>query len=365
VYTVIVNQQNKRRILIVDDTPANLLALNVVLEPLGAEIVQAESGMEALARLAEGAYDAVILDVRMPGIDGFETASRIRSELKDTTTPILFVTASDVDKTDVARAYSHGHAELLPKPFVPEAMREKVRDFLEVAARQQTEREAATRRVSDAEQRLQLALTAAKMVAWVWDRKSDVVVSSDGANELFGHPLVTVKEFFAHVQPEDRADLDAALEAVWAGKGELDHEFRVMQPDGSVRWIEAKGRLFASESNSMFGVSLDVTQKRLAQTQLHELNEALKIARDQAILAMEAKSQFLNAFGHELKTPLNGIINYAEMIEEELEGKGLDRTKADARTIRDLGMQLNHVVEHILDLAHGKFPPHDEPQIRN
>jgi PAS domain S-box-containing protein len=252
----------------------------------------------------------------------------------------------------------------LPKPFVPEAMREKVRNFLVIAAQQQTQRETAERQVNEAEQRLQLALTAAKMVAWVWDRDTDMLVSSDGASELFGYSIGAVSEFLQHVEQEDRAPLQSALQAVWDGHGDLDYEFRVLQPDGSVRWIEAKGRLLSAQSSSrMFGVSLDVTPKRVAQTHLQQLNAALKTARDEAILATRAKSRFLNAFGHELKTPLNGIINYAEMIQEELAGKGLEQVIADAETIRKLGNQLNFVVENILDLARAPCPTAEDPPI--
>jgi PAS domain S-box-containing protein len=236
-------------------------------------------------------------------------------------------------------------------------MREKVRTFLTLAARHETERSLAEQQVNEAEQRLQLALTAAKMVAWVWDRDTDVVVCSEGAIDLFGHRLETVGVFMNHVAKEDQHGLTAAVNAVWNGHGDLDHEFRVIQADGSFRWIEAKGRLISSDgAHRMFGVSLDVTPRRLANDHLQQLNEALKAARDQAIYATRAKSLFLNAFGHELKTPLNGIINYAEMIQEEVESKSWDQIHSDAGVIRQLGAQLDKVVDEIIDLAHSSSP---------
>jgi signal transduction histidine kinase len=132
----------------------------------------------------------------------------------------------------------------------------------------------------------------------------------------------------------------------------------VVQGDGTVRWIEAKGRLLSKDgARRMFGVSLDVTPKRLANEHLKQLNEALKAARDQAINATNAKSLFLNAFGHELKTPLNGIINYAEMIQEESEMQNWEQIRSDAATIRKLGMQLDKVVDEILELAHSTSRP--------
>lgn len=343
------NTEFKRRILIVDDTPANLLALRAVLEPLGAFIQDAASGKEALSRIAENPYDAIVMDIRMPGMDGFETAERMRADLDDNTTPILFLTASDILKEDVVRAYAQGHAELMPKPFVPEAMREKVRTFLEIADRHEERQDQSDRKVMEAEERLQLALTAAHMVAWVWDRHSDALVCSDGAVELFGYPIAQVSGFLHHVHEEDRPRLRGALETVWAGEQDLDVEFRVLLKDESVRWIESKGRLIKGIGgmSRMFGVSMDVTSKRASQTEMQELNAALKIARDKALYATHAKSVFLNAFGHELKTPLNGIINFAEMIEEEMCGKGAEQVCDDARKIRNLGAQLNKVVDQI------------------
>src|SRR6185436_7373340 len=89
-------------ILLVDDQPANLLALEGVLEQPGVRLIRATSGLEALERLAERDFAVVLLDVRMPGVDGFETARRIRDREATIHTPIIFLTAADTRAEDVA-----------------------------------------------------------------------------------------------------------------------------------------------------------------------------------------------------------------------------------------------------------------------
>src|SRR6059058_1331414 len=101
------------------DRPANLLALEAVLEDLGQNIVTATSGAEALRRLPERDFAVVLLDVQMQGLDGFETARRIRSQAASRHTPIIFLTAHDSDRPVIEQAYALGAIDFLIKPFLP------------------------------------------------------------------------------------------------------------------------------------------------------------------------------------------------------------------------------------------------------
>jgi CheY-like chemotaxis protein len=119
-------------ILLVDDRPQNLLSLEAILAGLGQNLVRAGSGAEALKRVLERDFALILLDVQMPGMDGFETASLIRSREKTRYTPIVFITA--INKTDehVARGYSLGAVDYLFKPVVPEILKAKVAAFVEM-----------------------------------------------------------------------------------------------------------------------------------------------------------------------------------------------------------------------------------------
>jgi len=119
-------------ILIVDDQPENLLALAAVLEPLRHRVVQASSGEEALKRLLEDDFAVILLDVQMPGLDGFETAEYIKRRERTRQVPIIFLTAIDKEIHHVFRGYSVGAVDYLFKPFEPEILRSKVAVFVEL-----------------------------------------------------------------------------------------------------------------------------------------------------------------------------------------------------------------------------------------
>src|SRR5215470_167675 len=128
-------------LLIVDDEPANLAALEVVLAPLGHRVEMAQSGREALRALLRDDFAAVLLDVRMPDMDGFETAELIRSRPSTQTTPIIFITAFHHAEQDLQRAYRVGAADVIFKPFVPEFLRTKLSVFIELHQQQRSIRE--------------------------------------------------------------------------------------------------------------------------------------------------------------------------------------------------------------------------------
>ncbi len=118
-------------ILIVDDVPEKLLALRVVLEELGQNLVTAGSGREALRRLSEQEFAVILLDVNMPDIDGFETAALIRQRKRFAHVPIIFITAY-ADEMNAAQGYSLGAVDYILSPVVPEILRTKVNVFVEL-----------------------------------------------------------------------------------------------------------------------------------------------------------------------------------------------------------------------------------------
>src|SRR5437763_5087232 len=114
--------QSKAAILIVDDKPEKVLAIQAVLEDLGPRIVTANSGREALRCLLHEEFAVILLDVNMPGMDGFETASLIRQRKSSRSTPIIFVTAF-ADEMQLAHGYSLGAVDYILAPVVPEVLR--------------------------------------------------------------------------------------------------------------------------------------------------------------------------------------------------------------------------------------------------
>jgi signal transduction histidine kinase len=113
-------------ILLVDDQPGRLLTYRAILEPLGEHLVEATSGTDALKRLMEDEYAVILLDVNMPGMDGFETASLIHQHPRFEKTPIIFVTAVNVTDMDRLRGYKLGAVDYVMVPVIPEILRTKV-----------------------------------------------------------------------------------------------------------------------------------------------------------------------------------------------------------------------------------------------
>jgi DNA-binding response OmpR family regulator len=120
-------------ILLVDDSPENLLAMEAILADLGLNLVKAASGREALKQVLKREFAAVLLDVQMPDLDGFETARLIRSRERSCRTPIVMLTAINTSDEHVARGYAAGAVDYLIKPFAPEVLRAKVTTFVELA----------------------------------------------------------------------------------------------------------------------------------------------------------------------------------------------------------------------------------------
>ncbi|HEX6289580.1 MAG TPA: ATP-binding protein [Herpetosiphonaceae bacterium] len=119
-------------ILLVDDRTENLLALESILGDLGHNLVMAQSGMEALKYLLQQDFAVILLDVQMPGLDGFETAELIRGRERSQHTPIIFLTALDRSDARMFKGYSVGAVDFLFKPFMPDILRSKVAVFVDL-----------------------------------------------------------------------------------------------------------------------------------------------------------------------------------------------------------------------------------------
>src|SRR3954470_17729447 len=119
-------------VLIVDDRPDKLLALEAILSPLNENIVTATSGREALRLLLKREFAVLLLDVRMPDIDGFETAALIRQNERTKDLPIIFISAFDATDEKLQKVYALGAVDYIPTQGAPEALRAKVAVFVEL-----------------------------------------------------------------------------------------------------------------------------------------------------------------------------------------------------------------------------------------
>jgi len=179
------------RILMVDDRPENLLALEAILHGLGHELVKASSGEDALKRLLSDDFALILLDVQMPGMDGFETATHIKQRERTRDVPILFLTAIDGEAHQAFRGYAAGAVDYLSKPFDPWVLRAKVAVFIELHERRRelgAQAEAMRRQLAsfatpDVERLVLRASDAVALARKLTDRssRSDLVAAVDEA----------------------------------------------------------------------------------------------------------------------------------------------------------------------------------------
>jgi PAS domain S-box-containing protein len=196
-------------VLLVDDRPENLLALVAVLEPLQVRLRTAESGEEALRALLEEDFAVVLLDVQMPGMDGFETARFIRGRERSRTTPIIFLTAVSTDVAQVAKGYEAGAVDYVLKPFEPNILRSKVGVFCDL------ERQRRARARSD--EMLLLAWRSLPTGAALIDGDGTVLRANPVLQRLSAGRALSGAAVSTLVAREDRLALDALLTAALAG----------------------------------------------------------------------------------------------------------------------------------------------------
>jgi len=261
-------------ILLVDDQPENLRTLEAVLEPLGYPLRTATSGHGALRMLLEQDFAMILLDVRMPGLDGLETAQLIKERARTRDIPIVFLTAARDEVSDIARGYGVGAVDYVLKPFDPDLLRSKVAVFAEL--------EASRRALKRSEALLRGAFEAAPIGKTVLDGDGRIVRSNPAFARLVGREpadlngvaVVELCEF------DDRPSLSAALDELSrSGPGRTGAEqpsvdLRLRTSAGSEVWV---GMVASAIEASEFAEPLllaqwvDLTVRRRAEQDRAEL----------------------------------------------------------------------------------------------
>jgi signal transduction histidine kinase len=299
-------------ILLVDDNPANLLIFETILAELNEPIVTAQSGQDALRKILPADFSAIVLDVNLPDMSGFEAAALIRKRQKTQHTPIIFVSAISRDEAHAYRGYSTGGVDYIFAPIVPEVLRTKVRVFVDLyKQRREVQRQAELlrdlqerehrRELSETAEKLQLALDAGRMGVWQLDLHSEQVLwSAIPAALRPADPSAawnTLERFVASMAPEIASETRAAIDRCRAQRLDLHIEPQLTTPEGQAVWIEIRARLLTEERERFVGVYLDITDRKLAEVELRR-------ARDAAHEANRTKDRFLATLSHELRTPL-------------------------------------------------------------
>ena len=340
---------DRTSILIVDDSPEKIVALESILDELGQDIVKAASGREALRHLLTRDFAVILLDVRMPVMDGFETAALIRERARSEHTPIIFVTAFP-DETHVARGYSLKAVDYIFTPVVPDVLRTKVAVFADLhQMTAQVKRQAESLRQRAAQ--LHRLSTASLEINGAQSLDDMVKVVADSAREILGVPRA-VATARVHDRRIHRATSPAALAAPLDG-AENDLVMSIVRStnflavpltrrDGrNMGELQVSGKphgAFTEEDEDILVQLAQMTSIAVENTLYGELREANRL-----------KDEFLATVSHELRTPLSAMLSWVWMLRRG----GLDAEGA-ARAIEAIERNVKaqtRIVEDLLDVS--------------
>jgi PAS domain S-box-containing protein len=305
------------KLLLVDDDPDNLLALQAILEPLGQELMLAPSGSDALRLCLENNFAAILLDVRMPGMDGFETAELIRSRKSSRHTPILFLTGYRSDE-QLFRGYDLGAVDFLFKPIVPEILQGKVSVFVELCRieqllRQQTEALART------EERFRAVLEAAPDAMVITDEDGGIRLANSRTDFLFGYSREQlmgrkITSLIPDWKPPRHEDFDGS-----AGSALMEARMDAIRQGGSVFPAEITRSPFDTFEGLLITTAIrDATEQVEAEERIRRINIELEKRVEERTADLtrsnEALRQFAWAASHDLQEATRMILTYSQWI---------------------------------------------------
>ena len=382
-------------ILIVDDRPENLLALEAILEPTGQRLVRASSGEEALRKLLTHDFAVILLDVQMPGLNGFETAELIKSRERTRFIPIIFLTAISKEEEYIFRGYSVGAVDYLFKPFQPDILRSKVMVFVDLYMKQRRLqeqehrlREAERRELElrhmhellQSERRYSEVVNSAMDAILTFDHNGEVQLFNAAAERMFRMAATDVmgksieslfpKEMSAEIvqrmcdhgvkNRKEHSGLEAERSAHVA-------EFIAQRSNGEGFPIEASvSCMEASEVERTYTLIVrDVSERnRVAESlrrqavsleattaELKTLNDELNARQEELERAMTARSRFYASMSHELRTPINAVLGYSTLLLEQIYGPLNEKQEEGIRRTHKAAKHLLELVNDVLDLS--------------
>ena len=348
-------------ILLVDDQPNNLLALESILAEMGENLVTADSGRSALKHLLQMDFAVILLDVQMPDLDGFETASLVRQRDRSRDTPIIFLTALSRSEDNVFRGYELGAVDYIFKPFHPEILRSKVSVFVELFRKREAFKRQAQELARLIRQNELILNAAAEGVFGVNLQGATTFVNPAAArmigraqNEITGTDIHTlVHPAFPGLVTCDvaRCRLHAVVHGEPAYEEIVDTFFR---RDGSSFPVEFCASPMREEDGDHLGSVItfrDVTEKRAAALAA----EAERRYRE-AEAQNRAKDEFLATLSHELRTPMTSILGWVQFLRTgHYEPEELEEA---LRTIESSARLQARLIDDMLDVSRivlGKF----------
>ena len=348
-------------ILLVDDQPSNLLALESILAEDDRQLIVADSGRAALKQLLDHEFAVILLDVQMPDLDGFETASLIRQRDKSRDTPIIFVTALSRSETNVFRGYELGAVDYIFKPIQAEILRSKVNVFVELFRKNATLRQQATELARLSKQN-ELILNAVAEGVFGIDLDGRTTFVNRAAARMIGRRVDEVRgqDIHALVHPALTGVVTCNVEkcrfyaALHRQEMLSEGEETFFRSDGSSFPVDFCASEIRDANGQPFGSVVtfrDVTERRSAALAA----EAERRYRE-AEAANRAKDHFLATLSHELRTPMTSILGWVQFL--RIGGYSPEELAEALQTIETSARLQARLIDDMLDVSRivlGKF----------
>jgi PAS domain S-box-containing protein len=354
------------KILLVDDTPDNLVSLEAALYGLGEELVMAHSGKEALRHLLNDDFAAILLDVRMPEMDGFETAELIRSRPRSRQTPIIFLTGYKSEE-HLFRGYDLGAVDFLFKPIVPEVLRSKIAVFVELnrsTAKLKEQAEAMARQAEvlrKAELKFRSLLEAAPDAMVMCREDGEITMVNSQAEVLFGcgRSALVSRNIRALVPGWDfQRPLERHVElgSLELQPGDIGLEMVAVRDNGSTFPVAISVRpLHTEEGVVITTVIRDITLRHKNEEQIRQLNATLEqrvMERTEALMqSNEELQRFAYIASHDLQEPLRTVSIFAQLLAKRWGGRLDGEADQFIRYIVDSSERMERMIHDLLDFS--------------
>ncbi|MBZ8180186.1 PAS domain S-box protein [Oscillatoria salina] len=277
----------QKTIMIVDDRPNNLKLLYSFLQEEGFQVLVAKSGESALRKLAKVSPDLILLDVMMPGMDGFETCRRLKVMRRTRDIPTIFMTAL-TDKLDKVKGFEVGAVDYITKPFWQEEVLARINFHLQLRAahqelaqkNQQLEQEIRSREQAEAalresESKLRQIVNSIRDCFWMIDvQMKQVIYVSPAFEEIWGRSCQSIYDrrevWLESIHPEDRQKVVSFLGEIEKGET-IEQEYRIVRPDGAVVWVLDRCFPVRNSSGEVYrfaGICRDITARKRTEQEL-------------------------------------------------------------------------------------------------
>ena len=256
-------------ILVVDDDPAMRLLMREALEQAKLHVIEAENGNEAVAQFQQHLPDLLLMDVKMPQLNGYDACRQIRLSEQGQETPVIMVTGLEDDES-IEQAYQAGATDFITKPVIWSILSHRVRYLLRASQ--------AFRALRQNQQRLARAQHVAKLGNWEWDITQDIFHWSDELYRIMGRSrdeqIFSLQDCMSHIHPEDRGVIQRALDDAINHQIPFKIDHKVIRADGSELEVEQQAEVIYNDAGvaiRMHGTLQDVSERKSAERRIRQL----------------------------------------------------------------------------------------------